>query len=378
MLRREIPWMLTQAAIALSLMLSLVVAETVWAEANPQPEPVARATEKAKEPEPLEKGTSVEKALAAGEVHAYAVKLGADQSVTILLEKYGVTAVATLFAPDGDKVGTFGSTASNQGTEQITFVTESAGSYRITVRTFFKPSPPGRYLIKLIDVHAASNQEKSGRARQHCEEKNWLDRENNFLVNEALSSISQCVTAVGHKLESQFPQAVELAAEANAEVSYLIGRWHWGEFVSPAYQENLVGDFRMLASASEEPDAKMAFAIMKGVVEDLKIKADHCRKSNRGLGKDVDVSVSTLSKRDRKEEKGLLIYYKLAIYEFNKKSTLTERFEKLSSPTKTSLPASRYLIWAVKPGEPESPPNNPERLNVGSGQEKREFDLMLD
>lgn len=373
--------MLVQAAIALSLMLSPVVTETVRADANPPPQPDARTADKAKESGLLEKGKPVEKALAAGEVHAYALKLGADQSVTVLLEKHGAAAVATLFAPDGEKVGTFGSTASNQGTEQITFVTESAGSYRITVRTFFKPSPPGRYLIKLAEVHAASNQEKSGRARQHCEEKNWLDRENNFLVKEALGSIFQCVSAVGHKLVTQFPQAAGLAAEANAEVSYLIGRWHWGEFVSPAYQENLIGDFRMLASAAEEPDAKRAFAIMKGVVEDLKIKADHCRKSNRGLGKDVDVHVKTYVKitGGHKEERGLIVYYKLGIHEFKRDSTPLQ-FKTLSSPASMELPASWYWIWAGNPGEPEPPreklkKSGGHKIEVGKGKGKDDFDL---
>jgi hypothetical protein len=366
-----------QAAIALLLMVFLVITETVRAEANPQPELDARTAEKAKESEPLEKGKPVEKALAAGEVHAYALKLGADQSVTVLLDKHGVAAVATLIAPNGEKVGTFGSTASNQGTEQINFVTESAGSYRITVRTFFKPSPPGRYMINLAEVHAASNQEKNGRARQHCEEKNWLDRENNFLVNEALGSISRCVSAVGHKLEASYPKANELAAEANAEVSYLIGRWHWGEFVSAAYQENLVGDFRMLASAAEEPDAERSFAIMKGIVEDLKIKADHCRNSNRGLGDDIDVFVRTWTKGKTSEIKGLVVYYKLGISAFNKGTLPPDRFDKLSSPTRQKLPASRYLIWVGQPGQSAPPLDMMNMLKVGEGKKMIDFDLLV-
>lgn len=368
-LSREIHRLLTLAAGL--IILSLISTEIVRAEEQPQPE-AAGTTERAQQTELLEMGQPIEKTLAVGEVHAYSLQLGADRSVTVQIEKQGVTAVATLFAPDGDKLGTFGSTTTKQGTEQFTFVTESAGNYRISVRTLFKPLPPGRYLIKLAGVQPASNQEKSARAAQHCQEKNWLDRESNFLVNEALDSISRCAAAVGRKLGGSDSKAGELAAEANAEASYLISRWQWGEFVSAAYQENLVGDFRMLASAAEEPDPGIALAILKAVVEDLKIKADHCRKSNRGLGKDLDVDVKTI--RKTKEEPGLVVYYKLYIYAFKKGSMPPERFNRLSSPTSKKLPAGRYLLWA---GQPDPPPLAKLDVLDVVGKDKIEFDLLV-
>ncbi len=374
-LRREVVGKLALAASALSLILSLTVTDTAGAEADPQAQPDARKTETAREPEPLAKGKPVEKTLAVGEAHAYVLKLGAGQSVTVLLEKRGVAAVATLLAPDGEKMGIFGSTASKEGTERIVFVTGSAGIYRIIVRTFFKPSPPGSYLIKFADEHAASDREKSGRTRQSCEEKKWLDRENNFIVNEALGSISQCMTAVAQKLEAKHPKAAELAAAANADVDYLIGRWHWGEFVSADYQESLVGDFRMLASAAEEPDGKRALAMMNGVVKDLKIKADHCRKSNRGLGEGVQVYVRTI--QGDKEVNGLIVYYKLGIYAYKRDKMPPRGFDALSSPAHKELPASWYLIWAGKPGQPEPPLEKLQWVDVGEGKRRVDKDLLL-
>lgn len=326
------------------------------------------------EPQLLEKGKPVEKALAVSEAHVYLLALGANQSVTVRLEKRGVAVVTTLLAPNGEKLGTFGSNASREGTDQIVFSTESAGSYRIIVRTFFKPSPPGNYQIGLVDVHATSDKEKSGRASRHCEEKSWLDRDNNFLVNEALESISRCMTAVGQRLDASSPKAPELAGEANAEVRYLIGRWHWGEFVSPAYQENLVQDFRVLAAASAEPDAKKAISMMKEVAEDLKIKADHCRKSNRGLGEDVTVRVKT--RNEAREEAGWAVYYKLGIFQFAK-GHMADRFPELSSPTRHRLPAGRYLMWVGKPGHPEPSQERQERVSIGDGAREMALDLMI-
>ncbi|WP_298273582.1 hypothetical protein [Geobacter sp.] len=323
----------------------------------------------AQEPEALEKGKPVEKGIGVGEVHVYALTSGAGQSVTLQLEKRGVAAVATVVAPDGEKLGSFGSAASREGTERIAFVAERGGMYRITVRTFFKPSPPARYRLLLTDVHTATEREKGVLAVRQCEEKSWFDRDNNFLVNEALSSISRCMTAVGQRLEGSHPKASELAAEANAEVDYLIGRWHWGEFVSPAYQDNLVQDFRALAAAAGEADAKMAFSMMKGVAEDLKIKAEHCRKSNRGLGKDVDVYVKTYM-GDR-EASGLIVYYKLGIHQYSRNRLRSVEFDELSSPAHTRLPASYYFIWTGRPGDPEPAPDRLKRIDVGAGEERK-------
>ena len=374
----KIPGKFASLAIASLLITFLFYPAAIMAASNPQEGPESKAVDPGNVVEVLVLGKKIEKIITVGELHSYTLKLKSGQSAEIQIERQGVAVTATVFAPGGRKTGTFGSMASNSGAQQVKILAESAGEYRIAVRALFKPVPPGKYLIRLEGVHEASNDDLARQAMQSCEEKPWRDRENNFLVNEALGAISRCMEAVAHRLEKDSPQVAKSAGRARGDLDYLISRWHWGEFVSEAYRENLVGDFRMLAYAAEEPDIKKASAIINGVVEDLQIKADHCRKSNRGLGKDVEVSVRTVRKRDNKEEGGLLVYYKLGIYEYNSKSKLTERFDRLSSPAKGSLPASKYLIWAVKPGGPESQRNTPERLNVGSGHEKKEFDLMLD
>ena len=334
----------------------------------------ARATDPANEPEPLEKDKPVERALAAGEVHAYALKLDAYQTVTVLLEKRGVAAVVTLFAPNGKKVGIFGSAASSQGKEQIDFVAESAGNYRIAVRTFFKPSPPGHYVITLADVHASSAQEKSGLAKRSCEEKIWFDSENNFLVNTALESLSQCMTAVGHRLQANYPQAVELVDQANQELKYLVGRWRWGEFVSPAYQESLLQDFSALSVAAGDSDSNRAGKIVELVVEDIRIKAEHCRNSNSGLGPRIVVTVAT--KRGTQEDKGWFVFYKSGLHE--DQQGFARRFPQQSSPTSTEMAPSRYFFWlAERDDSPEPPRGKQKEFVVGKGLEKHQLDLSV-
>jgi len=324
--------------------------------------------------ESLTQGKTVNRELTVGETHSYLLKLAADRTVILKFEKQGVAAVATLFSPRGNRLDTYGSTAFSSGTEQIRFVSEEGGEYRLDVRTFFKPTPPGRYLLTLVGVDAASDREISLRASQGCQESDWLDRENNFLVDRFLESFSACLSAVAGRLDSDFPQAGVLAGAANAQVSYLKSSWHWGEFVSPAYQQSLVQSFKVLASAIWESDKKKALNILVNIVDDIGVKAAHCRKSTRGLGADITVKVKTRS--GTREDPGWVVYYKLGIFEFAE-GRKPNRFTELSSPTSGILPAGRYLMWAWKPGLPEDEPTRKELFRIGDGMKELTLDLLV-
>ena len=347
----------------------------LWAGSNPQDGPEVKAGETANAVEPLLLGKKIEKTISVGEIHSYDLKLRPGQTAEVLIEKQGVVLTATIFAPDGKRIGTFGSIATNMGNQPVNITAESAGQFRLAISALLKPTPPGRYLIRLNDVHDASDDELIKLALQRCQEKPWQDRDNNFKVNEALESISGCLGGVVFRLGKNYPKMSETADGAKADLDYLISRWHWGEFVSEAYRESVVGDFRMLTFAAGEPKAKMAVTIVNGVVEDLKIKADHCRKSNRGLGDDVDVNVRTI-KENRKVD-GLYVYYKLGIDAYKNESMPPTSFDRVSSPAHKKLPASWYLIWAGKPGEIEPPLKKMRRIEVDKEKARDGYDLLL-
>jgi hypothetical protein len=335
--------------------------------------PDASAAESLQNPEALVKGRPVEKALSVGETHLYQVNADADRVVRLQLEKMGVAAAVTVFAPDGESLESFGSTTSGQGAEQITFPTGKAGNYRVSVRTYFKPSPPGRYRITLVEVRSATDRDRIGRNRQSCQEKSWLDSENRFLVNEALDAISGCLSAVGQRLQERQPKAATLAGKAAADLHYLKGRWHW-EAVSPVYRESLLQDFRALASAAGDPNAKRAAKMLGRVAKDIGIKAEHCRKSNQGLGPRIEVQVVT--KRGIQEEKGWFVFYKSFLYE--DQTGFAKRFPQQSSPTTIEMAPARYFFWlAPRDDDPEPPQNKQKAITVGEGFENRHLDLSV-
>ncbi len=363
--KRSFSWLLRAV---LTMMLVFSLPAQGWAQAKPQVSPKPKSEGDAKDRQVLERGKAIERELAVGEVHSYEVALTAGQRVSVVFEKQGVALVATLFGPDGQMIGDFGSSVSRQGPERVTFVANQSGSYRIEVRTFFKPTLPGRYRVSLkppdeIDL-----------VGQSCEEKSWLDREDKFLVNEVLKSIAECMSAVARKLGPKHPEAATLASETSAQINFLVSRWRWGEFVSAAYQEVLTLDFRMLGAAAKEADGKRAVAILREVADDVRIKADHCRNSTRGLGKDVIVQVET--RKGDKVDLGWQVFYKYRIYQFSERYT-PQRFPKPSSPTQYELPAGKYLIWAEKPGGPKPLRSKEDLVTVGEGKQQLEWVLVV-
>ena len=357
---------IVRSVLAVSLTLVCFLPGQGWAQTKPAGD--------AKDRQILQKGRVIERELAVGEVHSYEVALTAGQYVSVLFEKQGVALLATLIGPDGQKIAVFGSSVSRRGPEPVTFVADQSGRYRIEVRTFFKPTPPGRYTAKLTELRTATSGDKIGWARQSCEEKSWLDRENNFQVDEVLKSITECMSAVARKLGSKHPEATRLAAETSSQVDYLVGRWRWGESVSAPYQESLTLDFRMLAAAAREADEKRAAAILREVADDVRIKANHCRKSTRGLGGDVAVQVET--RKEDKIDPGWQVFYKCRIYQFTKEYT-PRRFPKPSSPTRHELPPGIYVLWAEKPGGPKPLRSKEDIVTVGEGKQQMEWVLMV-
>jgi hypothetical protein len=372
MSKRGSSW-IVRSLLAVCLTIGSFLPAQGWAQEKPKLSPDPRPAGEARDRQILVKGKVIERNLAVGEVHSYEVALKAGQYVSVVFEKKGVALVATLIGPDGQKIAVFGSSVSRQGTEPVTFAADQSGRYRIEVRTFFKPTPPGRYTAKLTELRTSPGPHPPGGV-QSCEEKSWLDREDKFLVDEILKSIQECMSAVARKLGPRHPEANALAKETGSQVDFLVGRWRWGEFVSAAYQESLTLDFRMLASAAGEADGKRAVAILREVADDVRVKANHCRKSTRGLGDDVTVQVET--RKQDKVDQGWQVFYKYRIYQFTK-NYIPRHFPMPSSPTRYELPAGIYLMWAEKPGGPKPLKSKEDIVTVGEGKQQMEWVLMV-
>ena len=123
-------------------------------------QPFRTATAQRAGNEELQLGKPVERELAGGQSHSYQITLAANQYLNVVVEQRGIDVVVTLFGPDGKLVFEFDNENRIQGEEKVTQIAAVAGSYRLNVQAKQPTAAVGRYEIRLVELRAATQQER--------------------------------------------------------------------------------------------------------------------------------------------------------------------------------------------------------------------------
>lgn len=99
--------------------------------------------------------TSAIKELNGGEVHVYKIVLAKDQFAHIAVEQQGTNIALALLDPNGKLLGEMDSPNNTLGPEHISLVAETAGEYKLEVRSIESWALPGRYTVTLTEWRAA-------------------------------------------------------------------------------------------------------------------------------------------------------------------------------------------------------------------------------
>ncbi|HVR37111.1 MAG TPA: hypothetical protein VMS21_14810 [Methylomirabilota bacterium] len=165
------------------------------------------------------------------------------------------------------------------------------------------------------------------------------------------------------------------------DATFLQNRWRvWlqrnreiyvGPRGSDRYYKSLGQLNELLAQALETGDADQRRQLVEAVAMDLELKAESCRESADGLGKEVWVKVRTVA--GGQEVRGYQIWFvprgMLPV------ESAHDHFSRLSSPTdELILPPGAYMMWGLKDGEKTEP--IPQRLG-DKGRERVEIDLIV-
>lgn len=108
----------------------------------------------------LIQGQVSEKALAGGQAHLYHIALQASQFLHIEVNQKGIDVVAVLYSPSGQKLVEIDGPTGNQGKEIVYYISETAGDYRLEIRSLESDAPQGRYEAKIVELRAASEKDK--------------------------------------------------------------------------------------------------------------------------------------------------------------------------------------------------------------------------
>ena len=112
----------------------------------------------------LQLGKPLERQLGNGEAHSYAIVLTDGQYAHFTIDQRGIDVAVSMYGPDGAKIVEVDSPNDNHGPEPLSFVADTAGTYRLEVRSTGDArghSKTGRYEVRLEQLRTATQEDRS-------------------------------------------------------------------------------------------------------------------------------------------------------------------------------------------------------------------------
>jgi CHAT domain-containing protein/Tfp pilus assembly protein PilF len=109
----------------------------------------------------LEPGRVIKRDLAGGQRHSYRIKLTADQSIKLTVEKDGIDVVVQVREADGKGTLNFDSDLSKHGEESVSMVADLTGDYRFIVQPKEETAAPGHYQIRIEELRPATENDRA-------------------------------------------------------------------------------------------------------------------------------------------------------------------------------------------------------------------------
>jgi hypothetical protein len=180
----------------------------------------------------------------------------------------------------------------------------------------------------------------------------------------------------------KLPQTREPLQQIQNDAAFLQEKWlawpqrnpgrrpSYGNVNLDPYYRSLKGAQKLLSELDQAGD-KQIVSTIQAVADDLHAKAENCRHSTDGLGKEIKVLVRT--KKGTEETAGYEVYCApIALVAFENEHI---RFPKISSPTVfPNLAPGRYAMWLEKEGAKTEPVT---QIIGGRGEKEFEIDLLV-
>ena len=166
-------------------------------------------------------------------------------------------------------------------------------------------------------------------------------------VRARLAVLRDSVHAAAARLAPHLPEARILADSAAADIEFMLGRrGGWGRDMPAEYLRGLDEVIQGLASADPAVDPAAAVSVFRDAVEEIRIRADQCRATPRGLGGLIAVEARVL--RGGQPVRGEWeIHYRRKILQ-HVPGAAAFRFNRLA-PGSERLSPGVYRVWARHP-----------------------------
>lgn len=114
----------------------------------------------ANEPQTLRPNQTVEREMTGAETHRYTIKLKKNEFFQILVEQKGVDVTLKLLGADGVALATMDSPNGDKGSEVLSFVTITEGSYILEISRFNPVAQKGNYSVKRSGSRTATAKDR--------------------------------------------------------------------------------------------------------------------------------------------------------------------------------------------------------------------------
>lgn len=150
-------------------------------------------------PVALELGQSIEAEISGKASDDYDLAIDAGQAAVITAEQDGIDIVVSVADAEGKVLADFDSEPRLQGEEHVLVTTDSANSFRIRIQAKYSKAARGKYRIRLIDLHPATDKDRRlFEAHELSTHSRSLSRDGKFdearaLATQALDSAEKAV-----------------------------------------------------------------------------------------------------------------------------------------------------------------------------------------
>lgn len=116
----------------------------------------------------LEMGQPIERELAGGETHTYRISLDSGQMLRAIVDQRNIDVVVAIYSPEEKKLIEVDRPNGVRGPEAISVIADTAGHYRLVVRSLEKVAAPGHYQISIKELRPATPQDANRLAAERA------------------------------------------------------------------------------------------------------------------------------------------------------------------------------------------------------------------
>lgn len=226
----------------------------------------------------------------------------------------------------------------------IVFIASATGRYGVgvhksTVTHSFK------YKLNVKEVRTASSKDKTDFAVRSCS-PNPSPRDRGTAKDE-LRFFDTCFYGLSVLVADKHSDVVHLSASLYEDVTLMARKWD-KKSVTSLYRRSLDAIHNAFEVAKNSPDRDKVYSILNDIAADLKIKAEHCKRSKTGKGLGDPIRLVVVTILDGAPVKGYLVFCVPTLEEYRSTSPPIQ-FDRPSDPeAEKVLPPGEYKVWGEK------------------------------